>query len=60
MFEKLKSADAVIAAVAHREYREMSIEQLRRMMNSKPLLIDIKGTYKRYSLEEAGIRVWRL
>ena len=58
--EKLEPAAAVVVAVAHRRYRDMSIGDLAGMMRGNPVLIDVKCIYERSELEQAGIRVWRL
>ena len=56
----LKPAAAVVAAVAHKSFRELSISQLKGLMNNNPVLADVKGIYERDALDTAGIRVWRL
>ncbi|MDH3976216.1 MAG: nucleotide sugar dehydrogenase [Deltaproteobacteria bacterium] len=58
--EKLKPADALIAAVAHKEFKELSTKDLLKLMNEKPVFIDVKSLYDRDNLEKAGVRVWRL
>jgi UDP-N-acetyl-D-galactosamine dehydrogenase len=58
--EKLEPAAAVVVAVAHLRYRDMSIGDLAGMMRGNPVLIDVKCIYERSELEQAGIRVWRL
>ena len=57
---ELKPATAVIAAVAHKPFRELSVPQLTGLMNNKPILADLKGIYERDALEASGVRVWRL
>jgi UDP-N-acetyl-D-galactosamine dehydrogenase len=59
-FEELKESEAIVVAVAHREYRELPVSRLREMMNGTPLLIDVKGVYDRNAIKFAGIRLWRL
>ena len=58
--EKLKPASAVVAAVAHRSYREMSIDTLNRLMDKNPVLIDVKGIFNSETLRKNGVRLWRL
>jgi UDP-N-acetyl-D-galactosamine dehydrogenase len=58
--EELQPAAAVVAAVAHRMYREFTVADLVRLMNGNPVLTDVKGMYKSNELENAGVRVWRL
>lgn len=52
--------DAVIIAVAHQPFVEMSLEELRKLMNGKPLLLDLKGIYSRKAAEALNIAYWRL
>ncbi|QWV91971.1 nucleotide sugar dehydrogenase [Geomonas oryzisoli] len=57
---ELQTAESVVIAVAHREYRALSPEQLKRMMDGSPLVIDVKGIFDNNQLAEHGIRLWRL
>lgn len=52
--------DAVIVAVAHKQFAEMNLESLRALMNGKPLLLDLKGIYTRAEATERKIVYWRL
>ncbi|MBJ6723703.1 nucleotide sugar dehydrogenase [Geomesophilobacter sediminis] len=56
----LKPAVAVIAAVAHAQYRRMSPGELTALMTERPVLVDVKGVYDRDALQGHGIRVWNL
>ena len=58
--DQLQPAAAVVLAVAHREYREMGIGQLHKLMGDSPTLIDVKCVYPRDEVLRAGIRLWRL
>jgi UDP-N-acetyl-D-galactosamine dehydrogenase len=58
--EKLEPAAAIVVAVAHKRYREMSVGDLSNMMHVNPVLIDVKCIYERSALEQTGIRFWRL
>ena len=59
-FDELRKSQAVVIAVAHREYAVLSPENLLAMMTGSPLVIDVKGIYDRQLLESNNIRVWRL
>lgn len=59
-YKEVDPADAVVLAVAHRQYRELGVENLCALMNGKPLLIDVKGLFDRSVLDQADIRYWRL
>ena len=56
----MKTAVAVIAAVAHAEYRALTAAELVGLMGASPVLVDVKGLYDRRELESAGIRHWSL
>ncbi len=59
--EDLKEVDAIICAVAHEEFKSISLECLTSMYSEgKKVLIDIKGLYNRKESEEKGILYWRL
>ena len=58
--EKLKPANAVVAAVAHRSYREMTMDTLNRLMDKNPVFIDVKGIFNSETLRKKGVRLWRL
>ncbi len=52
--------DAVIIAVAHQQFVEMNLEALRKLMNGKPLLLDLKGIHSRKEADDLNIAYWRL
>ena len=60
---KSPKTDAVILAVSHREYRDLSLKQLARICNrdtTAPVLIDVKAFYDPDEARKAGFRYWRL
>lgn len=53
--------DAVIIAVAHKEYKKMSLKDIKDKLNGRcRVLVDIKGLFDRKEAEELGLRYWRL
>jgi UDP-N-acetyl-D-galactosamine dehydrogenase len=59
--DELKSVDAVICAVAHNDFKQISIDQLTSMYNDdKKVLIDIKGLYNKAELDKSEFIYWRL
>lgn len=59
--EDLKEVDAIICAVAHEEFKYISLEDLASMYSAgKKVLIDIKGLYSRKESEGKGVLYWRL
>ncbi|HWR98609.1 MAG TPA: nucleotide sugar dehydrogenase [Candidatus Methanoperedens sp.] len=58
--ERLEPAAALIAAVAHRDYRALAPAQLAGLCAPPPLVLDVKGVFDRAACAAAGIRLWRL
>lgn len=53
--------DALIVAVAHSEFRQLSAQQLRSLTRGdQPVICDVKSIYQPAELEKAGFTVWRL
>ena len=59
-FEDLPRADAVVAAVAHRAYKGLSIEDLARKLVKGGAFIDVKASFDQTAITAAGYRLWRL
>ena len=59
--DKMPPVDALVLAVAHREFRALSADQLRSMARgNSPVLVDVKCIQRRTELEAQGFHVWRL
>jgi UDP-N-acetyl-D-glucosamine/UDP-N-acetyl-D-galactosamine dehydrogenase len=58
--EKLVPASAVVVAVAHDRFCRLSVEDYLAMLQTSPVVVDVKGICDRQALAEAGVRVWRL
>jgi UDP-N-acetyl-D-galactosamine dehydrogenase len=56
----LKPAVAVVVAVAHAEFRALTVNDICRLTYGNPVLIDVKGIFNRDELRNSGVRVWRL
>jgi UDP-N-acetyl-D-galactosamine dehydrogenase len=59
-FDELPRADAVVAAVAHRVYKALSLEDLGRKVVKGGTFIDVKAAFDAASITAAGYRLWRL
>lgn len=64
-FNKLPLADCIIVAVAHHEYKSITVKQLLGMYkndlrNDEKILLDIKSIYPLKELSASGLRFWRL
>lgn len=62
--EDAKDADCVIVAVAHDEFKALSLDDIKKMFKAsnenEKVLIDVKGLYKVSDLKASGMRFWRL
>ena len=62
--EDVKDADCVIVAVAHDEFKALTLDDIKKLYapcdDSEKVLIDVKGLYKVSDLEESKMRYWRL
>lgn len=61
--EKIHDVDCIIVAVAHKEFRELSLSDLKKLYRSdatEKVIIDVKGLYKIDELKKSGLLWWRL
>ena len=60
----VKNVDCLIIAVAHNEFKKMSLNSIKDLFNistdDKKILIDVKGLYNLEELRKSGIKWWRL
>ena len=64
-WEAIPKADCVIIAVGHRQYRNMSVMQLKELFkenlpDEEKVLVDVKSLYRMDELKASGMRFWRL
>lgn len=63
-FEDVKEVDCVIVAVAHNEFKALSLQEIKKLYKSCPdeekVLIDVKGLYAVKDLQVSGMLWWRL
>jgi UDP-N-acetyl-D-galactosamine dehydrogenase len=57
---QLPQADAIVAAVAHREYAALSVADFGDKLVAGGAFIDVKAAFDQAALQAAGYRVWRL
>ena len=62
---EVKDADCVIVAVAHNEFRTLSLNDIKTLFrkdsaDNEKVLIDVKGLYKITDLNDSGMNWWRL
>lgn len=62
--EDVVAVDCVIVAVAHNEFKALSLENIKGLYrdcpDSEKVLLDVKGLYKITDLNASGMRFWRL
>jgi UDP-N-acetyl-D-mannosaminuronate dehydrogenase len=46
--------DCVIVTVAHNEFKKMTLEDLARIMNIKPVLVDVRGMFSEVEAKNEG------
>jgi UDP-N-acetyl-D-galactosamine dehydrogenase len=59
-WEELPRADAIVAAVAHRRFRDLDVEDIGRKLVKGGAFIDVKAMFDAARLRAAGFGVWRL
>lgn len=64
-WDKIPKADCVIVAVGHKQYRNMSMMQIKELFKSdikdeEKVLVDVKALYRMDELKASGMRFWRL
>ena len=61
--EDVKDADCIIVAVAHNEFKALSLEDIKKLYSGSKngkVLIDVKGLFKIEDLTNSGLIWWRL
>jgi UDP-N-acetyl-D-galactosamine dehydrogenase len=62
--DDVKDADCVIVAVAHNEFRALTLDDIKKMFrpcdDAEKVLIDVKGLYSISQLQVSGMKYWRL
>ena len=61
---QVKDADCIILAVAHNQFKTLTLDELKKMFrseeDSKKVLIDVKGLHSVEALNASGMSWWRL
>ena len=62
--EDVEDADCVIVAVAHNEFKQLDLRDIKQLYRDGPdnekVLLDVKGIYDISALQASGMRYWRL
>ena len=59
-WDQLPKADAIVLAVAHREYVALQVETLTASLQPGSCVIDVKSVLSRGVIVSHGFAVWRL
>jgi UDP-N-acetyl-D-glucosamine/UDP-N-acetyl-D-galactosamine dehydrogenase len=59
-FDEIVNVEAIILAVAHDDYRKLDSEFLKRKLDYRGLIMDIKGILDPNAFKNSGIMYWRL
>jgi UDP-N-acetyl-D-galactosamine dehydrogenase len=59
-WDDLPRADAIVAAVAHREYSALSVEDFSKKLVKGGAFIDVKAAFDGEAIQAAGYKLWRL
>jgi UDP-N-acetyl-D-galactosamine dehydrogenase len=59
-WDDLPRADAIVAAVAHKEYKSLTVEDFSKKLVKGGAFIDVKAAYDSEKIRAAGYILWRL
>lgn len=59
-WNELPEANAIVAAVSHQAYQNLSVEEIAEKLSPGGTFIDVKAAFNATSLQKAGYTVWRL
>jgi UDP-N-acetyl-D-glucosamine/UDP-N-acetyl-D-galactosamine dehydrogenase len=59
-WDQLPKADAIVAAVSHREFMDLGVPALQSKLAKGGAFIDVKAAFPQDALRAAGFRLWRL
>ncbi len=59
-WDDIPLCDAIVAAVAHHEYKSMGLDLILTKLKQGGVFSDVKSSYSRESLAEKGVVAWRL
>lgn len=59
-WDDLPVADAIVAAVSHREYLDIPLNNILSKLKPNGVFMDVKSAYDSTAIQEAGYKLWRL
>ncbi len=57
---QIKKQDAVIVAVGHKNYKKLEIEDWKKMLKPKGVIIDVKSLFEKETFGKSNFHYWRL
>ncbi len=61
--EEIENVDAIILGVAHKEYRDLDLNELKSLYKldiTNPILVDVKGILNKEEVKNLGYKFWRM
>ena len=52
--------DCVIVAVVHEEFKKIKLDEIKKFMNDKPVIVDVRGMFDENKMREKGFYYRRL
>jgi len=59
-WQELPKASAIVAAVAHQKYQELSLDEISDKLDLDGVFVDVKAGFSKTALQNLGYNVWRL
>ena len=59
-WEDLPRADAIVAAVSHKQFTSLTVEDFQQKLVKGGCFVDVKSCFDAQAFEGSGVRVWRL
>jgi UDP-N-acetyl-D-galactosamine dehydrogenase len=59
-WDELPRADAIVAAVSHREFLGLGVDAIARKVVKGGVFVDVKAAFDAQAVRGAGLRLWRL
>jgi UDP-N-acetyl-D-galactosamine dehydrogenase len=59
-WQELPKASAIVAAVSHQKYQELSFDEISEKLDLGGVFVDVKAGFSKTALQNLGYNVWRL
>lgn len=59
-WDDLPQADAIVAAVSHRDYKALTLDAIAQKLKSGGTFVDVKAAFNAEAISKAGYVIWRL